>query len=293
MHAELKLHHTDIVVIVGQALSPANLLAACGILLASLVATAPVSAQVGLGLAPMRVELRLAAGSQYTGALALTSDSEGAVRVVAGALDFFIDATGNPQFSPVVSSEADYTCRDWLALNPMEMELPRSVPTLVRYTLRVSAGAAARSYHCAAGFTTVPTAGDLKTTGLKSAVRIVAVFYVVVGNPPIEGTIEGLQLRYDKEGQDAGWRAVVSIRNSGLMYFRPEGELQVLDAAGTAVESASFVPMPVLPRRVQEFPFPLKLSAGPGAYTLRVRVDLGGDEIQEATAAVTAERPAP
>jgi hypothetical protein len=44
---------------------------------------------------------------------------------------------------------------------------------------------------------------------------------------------------------------------------------------------------------VQEFQFPLKLAGGPGGYTLRARVDLGGDEIQEATAAVTAERPAP
>ena len=274
MHAEPKLRYRNIL-----------------ILLFSLAAA--LNAQVGLGLSPMRVELPLSAGAQQTGALALSSDSEGPVRIVAEALDFFVDANSNPQFSRALASEADYSCREWLALNPMEMELPHGGQVLVRYTVRVPPAAAERSYHCAVGFTTLPTAGDLQATGLKSAVRIVAAFYVVVGHPAVAGSLKELRLHYVKEGRDPGWRAEVSIQNSGLMYFRPEGQLDVLDASGTVIESAAFIPLPVLPQRVQQFQFPLKLVQGPGPYTLRARVDLGGDEIQEATALVTAARPAP
>ena len=60
--------------------------------------------------------------------------------------------------------------------------------------------------------------------------------------------------------------------------------------AGKVVESVKFVPLPVLPKRDQRFIFPLKLAGGPGKYTLRVRVDLGGSEILEATAVVVATR---
>jgi hypothetical protein len=265
----------------------------CILALLACLAAGTLQAQVGLGLAPMRVELALAAGAQYSGALALTSDSEGQVRVVSEALDFSIDAEGNPQFTRSLASEAEYTCRDWLAINPMEMELGRNGQMLVRYTVRVPPGTAERSYHCAVGFTTQPTAGELQTMGLKSSVRIVAAVYVMVGHPAIDGALREVVLRHVTEGKAPGWRAVVSIQNRGLMHFRPAGQLDVLDASGTVVESADFVPLPVLPRRVQEFQFPLKLAGGPGGYTLRARVDLGGDEIQEATAAVTAERPAP
>ncbi len=51
------------------------------------------------------------------------------------------------------------------------------------------------------------------------------------------------------------------------------------------------MPLPVLPKRDQNFVFPLKLAAGPGKYTLRARVDLGTNEIQEATAVVVAQKP--
>jgi hypothetical protein len=49
----------------------------------------------------------------------------------------------------------------------------------------------------------------------------------------------------------------------------------------------------VLPRRDQNFVFPLTLSGGPGNYTLRARVDLGANEIQEASARVVAEKTKP
>jgi hypothetical protein len=174
----------------------------------------------------------------------------------------------------------------------MEIELNGTAQIPVRYTVRVPASATERNYHCAIGFTTQPTAENTKAIGLRSAVQIVAAIYVTVGQPALEGTVKDLKLEYVPDPKSPVWQAVVTITNAGLMYFRPQGDLDVLNENGVVVETAHFVPMPVLPKRDQNFLFPLKLAAA-GKYTLRARVDLGGNEIQEATALVVAAKPAP
>jgi len=258
--------------------------------LAVLAMTATASAQVGLGLIPMREELTLIPGAPHSGILTLNNDSNGRVRVATELLDFYIDSTGTPQFARQWSNEADYSCRQWLAVNPMEMELAGNSQIAVRYTVRTPVTATDRSYHCAIGFSTQPTASQAKGTGLRTAVQIVAAIYVVVGKPAAEGSLKDLKLEYVPDPKQPGWRAVVVLANPSLMHYRPSGDLEVLDAAGEVVESAKFMPMPVLPKRDQRFLFPLKLAGGPGKYTLRARVDVGGSDIQEATALVVATK---
>jgi len=258
-----------------------------------LAVTGGASAQVGLGLAPMREELTLDPGAVHSGLLTLSNSSPDKLRIVAQMLDFYLDDTATPQFGRDYQQEAEFSCRQWLAANPMEMELNGKAQLPVRYTLRVPPGAAVRSYHCAIGFTTLPTAEQTKVIGLRTAVQIVAAIYVVVGKPALEGTVKDLRLEYLADAKAPIWRAVVTIRNGGLLYFRPVGDLDVLNAEGTVVETVRFVPLPVLPKRDQNFVFPLKLAGGPGKYTLRARVDLGGNEIQEATALVVAAKPVP
>ncbi|HUO29688.1 MAG TPA: hypothetical protein VMU80_10745 [Bryobacteraceae bacterium] len=251
------------------------------------------SAQVGLGLAPMREELTLDPGAVHSGVLTLSNTSSNKLRAVAAMLDFYLDDTATPQFGPDYKQEAEFSCRTWLSANPMEMELNGKAQLPVRYTLRVPPATTARSYHCAIGFTTLPTAEEVKAIGLRTAVQIVAAIYVVVGKPALEGTVKDLRLEYVAGAKTPTWRAVVTIRNAGLLYFRPVGELDVLNAEGAVVETCHFVPLPVLPKRDQNFLFPLKLAGGPGKYTLRARVDLGANEIQEATALVVAANPVP
>lgn len=248
--------------------------------------------QTGLGLAPMREELQLAAGATHSGVLTLVNTAEDKVRIVGEALDFYLDSTATPQFGPEYKQEAEFSCRTWLVANPMEAELNGKAQLPVRYTLRVPAAATVRSYHCAIGFTTQPTAERSKAIGLRTAVQIVAAIYVVVGKPALEGTVKDLKLEYVADPVHPVWQAVVTIGNSGLLYFRPKGDLDVLNEDEVVVETVHFAPLPVLPKRDQNFLFPLKLTAE-GRYILRARVDLGGDEIQEATARVVAAKPAP
>jgi hypothetical protein len=258
-------------------------LAAYCLLLLSLIGI-PAQAQVGLGLSPMRLEFAMVPGQQQSGSLTLGNDAGAKVRIRAELLDFLVDSTATPQFERDLPSEAPFSCRSWLSLNPMEIEASGRAPIPVRFTLRVPEGIKEGSYHCAAGFVTLPPAEEAKATGLRMAVRVVTAFYVVIGHPPIDGVLKQIKLEAPSSGQQDGpaWQAVVLIENRGRMHFRPTGTLAVLDPNDQVVETVELQPLPVLPEREQRFLLPLKTDVHSGGYKLRARVDLGTDEIQQA-----------
>jgi hypothetical protein len=245
----------------------------------------PLPAQVGLGLSPMRMELRLPPGGTYSGTLRLDNEGD-LVRVRTSVLDFHLDAEQNPQFEPGLTEEAAYSCRSWLTVNPMEAELDVKGRIPVRYTLRVPADAQPQSYNCAAGFTSMPAAAEVTRFGIRTAVRVVAAFYVIVGNPAVEGRLSEIAMERVPGSKDL--RAVVVLENSGKVFYRPTGTLAVLDPAGAVIESYDVTPLPVLPERKQRFLFPLKNVSAGQPCTVRVRLDLGTGEIQEGTAVVPA-----
>ena len=243
-------------------------------------------AQVSLGLIPMRQEIRLEAGTQKSGVLALSNDSSARTRVRAELLDFFIDSSEIPQFGRAWPEESSYSCRTWLSLNPMELDLEPGAQVRVRYTLRAPPNAAEGGYHCAAGFTTLPSATGPPGSGLRMAVRVVAAFYALIGSPPVAGGVKEIRLEQVTVDTQMVWRGVVIVENRGRTHFRVEGELAILGADGARVESCPFRGIPVLPLREQSFLFPLKNPLAPGKYNLRARLDIGGGEIQEAKVAV-------
>ena len=253
-------------------------------------------AQLGLGLAPMRVEVRMAPGQEYSNTVKLSSQSGVRTRVRAEVLDFDIDEAATPQFERNLPKEAATSCKNWLNLNPMEMEIDKDGYLNIRYTIHLPEGLAEGSYNCAAGFTTLPAASQEKSgLGLSMAVRVVAAFYVVVGKPEVNGRLEEIKLESmaATKDHDAGFQAVVVLNNSGRMYYRPTGKLDVLDAEGKVIESADLQSLPVLRERSQRFLFPIKTHLDPGQYKLRARVDIGTGELQEGTADVTVDAAAP
>jgi len=256
--------------------------------LALALAAAPVSAQTGLGLSPMRLELRFPGPAMKSGSLILTNGSGEKARMRAEILDFFMDSLETPQFGRRYEQESAFSCRSWLSVNPMEAELEPGATVTVRYTLRVPAGATPRSYHCAAGFTTLPNQEQIGGTGLKTAVRVVGSFYAIVGNPPVDGSVKEVKLErtLDKDGT-AGWRAVVLMNNPGLMHYRTIGDLVLMDSDGKVIEKHELSNIPVLPKREQRLIVPLQSSLSGGSYTLRARVDIGAPEIQEVTVQVS------
>jgi hypothetical protein len=130
------------------------------------------------------------------------------------------------------------------------------------------------------------------TTGIRTAVRVVTAFYVVVGNPTVDGILKLIEVEPLKDGSShPALQAIVVIENRGRMHFRPNGTLTVVDASGHTVETRDFQNLPVLPEREQRFLFPLETDLRSGAYKLRARVDLGTGEVQEATAIVAPAKP--
>jgi hypothetical protein len=255
--------------------------------LALVLAAAPVSAQLGLGLAPMRLELRFPGAASQSGSLILTNGSDEKARVRAEVLDFFLDSQETPQFAHSYEQESAVSCRGWLSVNPMETEIDAGGTKTIRYTLRVPAEATPGSYHCAAGFTTLPSQEQISGTGLKTAVRVVAAFYAIVGNVSVDGTVKDVKLeRTQQKDGPAGWRAVVTMDNPGLMHYRTIGDLVVMDSAGKVVEKHELSNIPVLPKRQQQLIVALQSPLLDSSYTLRARVDIGGPEIQEATVQV-------
>jgi hypothetical protein len=278
-------------------------------------ATLPAHAQLGLGLVPMRSELTLTPGQEVSGALRLSSESGAMVRIRAEVDDFDIDATTTPQFERDLPNEAAFSCKKWLSVNPMEIQLDQGGFLLVRYTFRVPADVTEGGYNCAAGFTTLPPAdqGASQGMGMHTAVRIVAAFYIKVGAPAVAGALKAISLEAvappapagpvlgapaqavsnDPNDPKSGWQAVVVLENSGKIYFRPTGKLEVLDANGNAVETDDFPSIPILPERSQRVVFALKTQLQPGNYKLKVNVDIGTGEIQEGTADVTVDASPP
>lgn len=253
----------------------------------TLLLAAALAAQVDVGLSPMRVEFPAVAGKAYSGSLALTNAGSAKARIRAEFLDFYVDETTTPQFVANVPAEAEHSCRAWLSLNPMELEVGPKSQAVVRYTVRVPANATERSYHCALGFRTLPPATEASVTAMHTAVRLIAVVYPIVGKQPVSGEIKELKLEQTAGDSGPLWRAVVVMQNSGLTMYRPVGKLDLVDSTGAVVESEQMPPFPALPKRQQRYLVPIKSALASGQYTLRARIEVG-HEVQEASATVTA-----
>ena len=258
--------------------------------LAMVVLALPAQGQVGLGLSPMRLEMHLQPGQQHSGTLMLANDSGAKLRIRTELLDFFLDASDTPQFAREIAQEQADSCRTWLTVNPMDIEV-EGRQLAIRYSIRVPEGTKDGSYHCAAGFNALlPPADNGQPMGIQTAVRAVTAFYVVVGQPGVNGELKGITLEHavsDTAAAASPWNAVVLLENHGNMHFRPSGQLEILDAAGHTVQSYPFTEYPVLPLRQQRFVFPLKGDLPPAPYSLRARIDIGTGVILEAVATVS------
>ena len=252
--------------------------------------TSAPAAGLGLGLSPMREEFHFAPGRSETRLLSLSNTSDETTRVRAEVLDFKIDNTATPQFSRYLLSESEFSCRTWLSVNPMETDVPAQQTLTVRYTVQVPLDTPVGGYHCAVGFRTLSFT-TFPVAGIRSAVRIVATFYVLVGEPTINASPIALKLAQHRA--TARWQAVLTLDNRGRRYFRPRGTVTLLNEYAENIETVSIPSVPILPQRKQQLTLPLdKVEAG-RSYTLRLQIDLGGGEIIKASQSVFAQELAP
>lgn len=249
-------------------------------------AAAPVCGQMGLGLNPMLLPLDMVPGQVRNNALTLGNSDKTPIRYRADLLDFYVDKEATPQFERDFPAESQFSCRQWLTLNPMEGELQPRGQLSVRYSVRVPEGVPARTYHCAVGFTSLLDPRNAQQTGpvgIQAAVRVVATFYVTVGKPAPDGEIRNITLEAISDDRAAGYRAVFVIENNGFTNLRGIGKVDVLSEDGKVLESLDFPSQVVLPRRSQRLPVLLRRKLPEGRYTIRARANIGTGEMQEAT----------
>jgi|GEM_PF-570925 len=272
-----------------------NIRAAAFFVCASAFVVAPASAQVGLGLAPMRVEVNVPAGATRAGSLAVSNSVAAETRYRTEILDFSLDQEATPQFEADLPAESKFSCRQWLTFNPMEGTIAGDGSTTIRYTFHVPADATPRTYHCAVGFTSLPPLRRPQDTpiGMISAVRVISVFYITVGDPKPDGELKSITLEKVDDPNTSGLRAVFQVINNGLTNLRGIGKVDVLDGSGKVIESNEFPTAVILPNRTQHIPLTLKNKLGDGEYKLRTRVNLGTGEIQEASIDFRPPAPAP
>ena len=249
-------------------------------------AAAPVCGQTGLGLNPMLLPLDMVPGQVRNNALTLGNNDMVPIRYRADLLDFYVDKEATPQFERDFPAESQFSCKQWLTLNPMEGELQPRGQLSVRYSVRVPEGVPARTYHCAVGFTSLldpRTAQQTGPVGIQAAVRVVATFYVTVGKPVPDGEIKNITLETVSDDRAAGYRAVFVIENNGFTNLRGIGKVDVLSEDGKVLESLDFPSQVVLPQRSQRLPVMLRRKLPEGRYTIRARANIGTGEMQEAT----------
>lgn len=241
----------------------------------------PARAQLGLALSPMRLEIKISPGRQYTDSVRLSNDSAGRFRVRGEILDWYIDDTMTPQFGDSYPQEAKFSCRDWLQVNPRESDLEAHATTRVRYTLAVPEGTSEGEYHCGAGFVTLSPVGEPDMPmGVRMAVRAVSVFYVTVGKPASKPMLKALSLKKLVGGT---WEATALFENQGLKTYRVNGFVEVRDSKGQKIERVEYATIPVLPQRQQRFLLPLKSALAPGEYELYTQADAGLPQVLEAS----------
>ncbi len=240
-------------------------------------------AQVGLGLIPMRVEVPLQPSASYTDSLELTSESPIATHVKGEILDFSIDNDENPQFG--VFPDSVNSCSSFVRISPREFDMTPKQQRLIRYTVSAPADLKPGSYHCAVGFTTQPVP-DQKQAGLSINVRVVSSFYFNVGNPTYKNEVQALALDTDPSAPAKTIRAFCILKNSGDYILRPVGGLDVLSPDGVVEDHVALRSLPVFPHNTQRFLLPLKNKPKEGEV-LRLRMDVGNGEIEEARAVVS------
>jgi hypothetical protein len=234
-------------------------------------------------MSPMRFELEGGPGSVHVGAMQITNDADHPIRMRAEILDFTFDETGTPQFQTEFPSEKTSSCRAWLTINPMELEIAPREKITARYSLRIPKEAEAREYHCAAGFTSLPTASETTRIGMRMAVRMISAFYIRAPGVKAEPELADISVERIQGGPKESWQLVALFRNKGLAHFRPKGDVTLYDEAGAELEKVSFTPHPVLPQRDQRFPLAINTPLNGKKVKFVARVDLDEGETHEAT----------
>jgi P pilus assembly chaperone PapD len=260
------------------AIYPAIRATAAAALLCASARTA--TAQITLGVSPIRAELTVAAGEAKTDVISVENRGDKPVRLRVTVADWYLTPDGSPMF--VKRGKApEYSMSDWIEVNPTEFELGEGGRQLLRYTLTVPPGTPAAGYRTSILIETVPDTAREGANVAHINGRIGVILYDRVGTEP--ATAEIVSQRVGPDPNADGELAVhLTLRNAGRVHFRVSGETRITDAVGRISDTVPIHDAVVLPESEREIIVPLPKALPADGFTLLSRVDVGLPDMLEA-----------
>lgn len=245
-----------------------------------LVSGWPAFAQDALSVEvnPLRVELKMGAGTSHTQAITVRNDGQTAVRVRARVDDWYLSKDGTPQFA-FAKPGAPFSAASWIRLNPTEQLVGPGATVTVRFTLTAPKGTVDGGYRGAVMFEFEPPGANPAARGRDVTFRgrVATVVYATVGKPVSNLELTDLQVRALKNRPPA---IVATLRNLGTVHVRTSGTLIIHGPDGAIARQLQVPNVPVLPESEREVAIDvwdaeLPRPLAPGTYRVEVKIDVG------------------
>jgi len=227
-----------------------------------------------ISLAPARVELEMAPGSETT--MVVDLDYNGAVensqpmRIVASLNDWTIKRNGELEFKK--ANTLPNSASSWLIYSPAETTVTPGHTHSIRVTISVPKDATPGDHLTALIVEQRPDSIKLNQNRRQIVVRyrMAAVFYIKVPHLTRRGSLENLRA----EVRADSIVVIPTLKNQGNSAIRPVASAQITDASGQIVaQSAEKESLPVLAGSELAKPLTIEKALAPGVYNIKYRVD--------------------
>ena len=237
----------------------------------ALVLAGQATADISLDVTPMRVQLHVMPGAEFTDAVEITNVGDEPVRIQAELEDWFLNEVGTPLYQNAGSLEA--TASFWVEIAPKDFLIEPGETEFVRFTTRIPEMVNDGGYHCAIVISNKPIiTPDPASRTVSVRGRIATMIYVTVGHPKKSARIENMVAVPGPKGEP---RVRLEIENDGRDFLRLAGDLR-LYAGDKAVSASILLPdVPILPgtRRILELDLPRGVAPG---MLARATIELDG-----------------
>jgi P pilus assembly chaperone PapD len=246
-------------------------------------------AQISIGVTPIRAEHQLIAGQLKTDRLTVENMSEKPVHVRLTVADWYLTKDGEPIFVKR-GKASEKSMSDWLEVNPTEFNLAENGRQPIRYTLEVPDGTSAGGYRTAIMVETIPEFAQGREANVAYlSARIGVILYGRVGTVPTRAEI--VDQRIVPDPQNTGKMAVqLTIANKGLAHFRIKGDCSLLDNSNQVAQTIPLPDVVFLPESERSILLKLEKQPPSDGFTILSRVDVGLNELLEASTRVSLSR---
>ena len=243
--------------------------------------------QISISVTPIRVEHELAPGGTKTDVIRVENIADRVLRARVVVSDWYLERDGTPVFVKR-GRIAAFSMSDWIEVNPAELTLRPGETRTIRYTVDVPANTADGGYRTANLIESLPDLDSQRqalTAYINARIGVIVYGRVGAAAPAVE--IARQQLLEDPS--TPGWKAVhLTLRNTGVVHFRYQGDSQLLDATGAVLATVSVPESVVLPQSERDVVVKFEPRLPASALSVVTRLDVGLPERLEIETRVSA-----